>query len=149
MTPVKSPTTDISDNTLKNDIQNILIAEQSISNELKELFGEKSFTSTKNNSVNLQSKHKTKQKYFHRIKIFYRNNDLFKYAIWAAGLLFISTLILTIIEWETFYSSVSEHLELSKGLESEPSTTPSLSSSVSPTLQRPSESVSVPSLSKP
>ena len=110
MTSLKTPTTKVSDNTLSKDIQNILTAEKIIFIELKDLLGEKSFTSTGDNSVKPQLKHITKHNIFNKIKNFYRHNDLFKYAAWAAGLLFISTLILSIIEWETFYSSVSDHL---------------------------------------
>jgi voltage-gated potassium channel len=43
-------------------------------------------------------------------KNFYSNNDLFRYALWAIAMLIISSIVLTIAEYDTFKNSVSEHI---------------------------------------
>lgn len=46
-----------------------------------------------------------------RIKSFYSENELVRYASWAFVLIFISTTALTIIEYDMFKGSVAEHAE--------------------------------------
>jgi len=44
------------------------------------------------------------------LKSAYVNNDLFRYALWAIIMLFISSTALTIVEYDTFKESVSGHI---------------------------------------
>ena len=45
-----------------------------------------------------------------KIKNIYLDNDLFRYAVWSILLMLLSTTVLTIVEYDTFRNSVSEHL---------------------------------------
>ena len=48
---------------------------------------------------------------FNRVKVFYSENDLARYAIWSLLLILISTSALTIIEYDMFNDSVKGHTE--------------------------------------
>jgi voltage-gated potassium channel len=49
--------------------------------------------------------------FFNRVKIFYTENELARYAVWSLLLILISTSALTIIEYDMFNDSVKGHTE--------------------------------------
>ncbi len=114
MVPENPPIDNKSNLDLELKIQEFVDKNIAVMTELQSSLSNKYLSSVDSHleTISVPKKHiaASESNIFQRIKNFYRNNDLFKYAVWATGLLFISTITLSIIEWDTFYSTVSEDI---------------------------------------
>ena len=79
-------------------------------NKLTEVEAVEAFDTGEEAAVAVQEEKKAVSAIFLKIKNIYLDNDLFRYAVWSILLMLLSTTVLTIVEYDTFRNSVSEHL---------------------------------------
>ena len=79
-------------------------------NKLTEVEAVEAFDTGEEAAAAVQEEKKAVSAAFLKIKNIYLDNDLFRYAVWSILLMLLSTTVLTIVEYDTFRNSVSEHL---------------------------------------
>tara|TARA_B100000959_G_scaffold127172_1_gene133490 strand:+ start:4464 stop:5843 length:1380 start_codon:yes stop_codon:yes gene_type:complete len=79
-------------------------------NKLTEVEAVEAFDTGEEAAAAVQEEKKAVSAAFLKIKNIYLDNDLFRYAVWSILLMLLSTTVLTIVEYDTFRDSVSEHL---------------------------------------
>ena len=79
-------------------------------NKLTEVEAVEAYDTGEEAAAAVQEEKKAVSAAFLKIKNIYLDNDLFRYAVWSILLMLLSTTVLTIVEYDTFRNSVSEHL---------------------------------------
>ena len=79
-------------------------------NKLTEVEAVEAFDTGEEAAAAVQEEKKAVSAALLKIKNIYLDNDLFRYAVWSILLMLLSTTVLTIVEYDTFRNSVSEHL---------------------------------------
>ena len=102
------------DKKVKNKIDRFINIEKIAADDINNVIKDNNNLFYNNKPSGSNKKNNAKSFLLNKIKQFYKNNDLFRFALWAIILLLLSTALLTIVERGTFYDSVSEHLDNDK-----------------------------------
>ena len=94
-----------------DDIEKKIHANQVLYNQLHKSLVDESIAQVgenENSGVNSKTEISVKETIFSKLSNYYQSNELFRYAIWGFGAVFLATSILTVIEYPLFSGSVKD-----------------------------------------